>query len=68
LSKNGNISFNNETVLEVTMPKSSETVYLRGFTGTVYTGSSWKGMPEISANELSIIIERFKNDALLHYC
>ncbi len=62
LSKNGNISFNNETVLEVTMPKSSETVYLRGFTGTVYTGSSWKGMPEISANELSIIIERFKND------
>jgi hypothetical protein len=64
LSKNGNISFNNETVLEVTMPKSSETVYLRGFTGTVYTGSSWKGMPESNVNELSIIIERFKNDGL----
>lgn len=61
LSKNGDISFNNKTVLEVTMPKTPETFYLRGFTGTVYTGSSWEPMSDSSEEELSRISKTFVN-------
>ncbi len=46
------ISFDGRTMLEVTLPKSEDTVYLRGFVGSVYTGKSWEPFPEAAESEL----------------
>lgn len=59
LGEFGDISFDDETVLQVTMPKSGETVYLRGFVGSVYTGRSWEELPASRLRELNEITENF---------
>lgn len=58
------ISFDGRTVLEVSMPKSNETVYLRGFTGSVYTGRSWEQLPASKLRELESITDSFYVDGL----
>lgn len=55
------ISFDGRTVLEVTIPKSYETVYLRGYVGSVYTGSSWETLSEAKLKELEEITGGFDN-------
>lgn len=64
LGENGNITFSGDTVLQVTMPKSSDTVYLRGYVGSVYTGNSWEELPESSLNELQKINDSFQTEGL----
>lgn len=64
LGEFGDISFDGETVLQVTVPKSGETVYLRGFVGSVYTGRSWQELPNSKLRELSEITESFTLDGL----
>lgn len=59
LGEYDDISFDGETVLTATLPKSSETVYLRGFVGSVYTGRSWENLPNSKLRELSEIEENF---------
>ncbi len=46
------ISFDGRTMLEVTIPKSEDSVYLRGFVGSVYTGKSWEQLSEAAEEEL----------------
>lgn len=58
------IFFENETVLQVTIPKSDETVYLRGFVGSVYTGKSWEQLPNSKLRQLGEITENFTNEGL----
>lgn len=58
------ISFDGKTVLEVTIPKSDETVYLRGFVGSVYTGRSWEQLPAAKLNELEQITASFSVQGL----
>lgn len=58
------ISFDGKTVLEVTIPKSEETVYLRGFVGSVYTGRSWEQLPDAKLNELEQITASFDTAGL----
>lgn len=58
------ISFDNKTVLRVTIPKSDETVYLHGFVGSVYTGKSWEELPSAKLAELESITEAFSIDGL----
>lgn len=58
------ISFDGKTVLEVTIPKSDETVYLRGFIGSVYTGRSWDPLPSAKLRELEQIADSFTTDGL----
>jgi len=58
------ISFDGRTVLEVTMPKSDETVYLRGYVGSVYTGSSWETLSAAELEKLEEIIGGFSNTGL----
>ncbi|MCM1024335.1 MAG: transglutaminase-like domain-containing protein [Prevotella sp.] len=58
------ISFDGVTVLEVTVPKSDETVYLRGFVGSVYTGRSWEQLPAAKLRELDVITEAFATEGL----
>lgn len=64
LGEFGDISFDDETVLQVTMPKSGETVYLRGFVGSVYTGRSWEELPASRLRELNEITDNFTLNGL----
>ena len=58
------IYFDGKTVLQVTLPKPDETVYLRGFVGSVYNGNSWKPLSSGKQNELEEIYGNFTNDGL----
>lgn len=53
------IYFENETVLQVNIPKSNDTVYLRGFVGSVYTGRSWEKLPNSKLRQLERITDEF---------
>ncbi|MCM1380616.1 MAG: transglutaminase-like domain-containing protein [Muribaculaceae bacterium] len=64
LGEIGDISFDGETVLRATLPKSNETVYLRGFVGSVYTGKSWEELPNSKLRELNGIEENFVSEEL----
>ncbi len=64
LGENGNITFNNKTVLQVTIPRSSETIYLRGFVGSVYTGNSWEELPKGALSQLQDINSSFETEGL----
>ena len=41
LGQTDEIAFSGDEMLRVTLPADSEGVYLKGYTGTEYTGSSW---------------------------
>ena len=58
------ITFEGRTVLQVTMPKPEETVYLRGYTGSVYTGSTWDELPDSKLAELEKITSDFETSGL----
>ena len=64
LGEFGDISFDGETVLQATIPKSGETIYLRGFVGSVYTGRSWEELPNSKLRELNGITESFTLEGL----
>ena len=58
------ISFSGKTVLTVNIPKSDETIYLRGFVGSVYTGSSWEKLSRSKLEQLGEITGSFGTDGL----
>lgn len=58
------IYFENETVLQVNIPKSNDTVYMRGFVGSVYTGRSWEKLPNSKLRQLERITDEFNIDGL----
>lgn len=64
LGEFGDIYFDGETVLQATVPKSDETIYLRGFVGSVYTGRSWEDLPNSKLRELNDITESFTSEGL----
>lgn len=64
LGEFGDISFEGDTVLQVSIPKSGETVYLRGFVGSVYTGRSWEDLPNSKLRELDEIAGNFTLNGL----
>lgn len=64
LGEFSDISFDNETVLQVTIPKSDETIYLRGFVGSVYTGRSWERLSAPKQRQLNSIINNFTVEGL----
>lgn len=64
LGENGNITFDNKPVLSVTMPKTSDTVYLRGFVGSVYTGRSWEDLSRSSLDELAELNGSFSTEGM----
>lgn len=64
LGENGNITFDNKPVLSVTMPKTANTVYLRGFVGSVYTGKSWEDLPQSSLDELAELNGSFSTEGM----
>lgn len=66
LGEYDDIYFDGKTVLEVTIPKSEETVYLRGFIGSVYTGNSWEDLSPQKLSELESMTDSFATEGLSH--
>ncbi len=64
LDEFGDIRFKFVDVLQVTMPRSEDTVYLRGYVGSVYTGRSWEELSSSKLRELEQIIGNFSTDGL----
>ena len=64
LDEFGDIRFKFIDVLQVTMPRSADTVYLRGFVGSVYTGRSWEELSVSKLRELEKITDEFTTDGL----
>lgn len=64
LDEFGKIRFEFTKVLQVTMPRSADTVYLRGFVGSVYTGRSWEELSVGKLRELEEITDKFSTDGL----
>ncbi len=64
LGENGNITFSGDTALRVTMPKTAETVYLRGYVGSVYTGNSWEELSDYDLRRLKSINSNFKTNGM----
>lgn len=52
LTQGGHISFSGETALRIKASNPSP-MYLKGFTGSVYTGFSWEPLPDSSFSEIS---------------
>lgn len=55
LTQGGHISFSGETALRV-KATSPAPMYLKGFTGSVYTGFSWEPLPDSSFSEISAAV------------
>lgn len=64
LDEFGDIRFKFIDVLQVTMPRSADTVYLRGFVGSVYTGRSWEELSSGKLSELEKITDSFSTTGL----
>lgn len=62
LTGGGHISFTGETALRIKMSTPSP-LYLKGFTGSVYTGFSWEILPE---TEFSQIQNKFQENSPLN--
>lgn len=58
------ITFSNDTVLQVTIPKTPDTIYLRGFIGSVYTGNSWERLSNSAAAEEKNLTSGFLTEGL----
>ncbi|MCH5348825.1 MAG: transglutaminase domain-containing protein, partial [Oscillospiraceae bacterium] len=58
------ITFDNKAILQVAIPKSKETIYLRGFVGAVYTGRSWEALPSSEQQQLERMIGDFSTEGL----
>lgn len=61
LQQAGAIEYTEATMLEVTMSKP-ESLYLRGFTGSIYTGKSWKVTENQTAYEAGNLFYWLHND------
>lgn len=68
--KLGNVSeieFDGSNMLEVTLPADSATMYLKGFTGTEYTGSRWIEGPSQPPLDTKITSPEFFSGRTLKY-
>lgn len=66
LGRTDEITFTDEAMLNVTLPKRGDNVYIRGFIGSDYTGNSWTECcdnGELSAG-LSAVVSGFKTRGL----
>ena len=57
LGQTDKISFSGQTVLEVTLPQDSSTTYLKGYSGTSYSGHSWDRMSFENSENLSAYLD-----------
>jgi transglutaminase-like putative cysteine protease len=61
LGKEGEVTFDNKTVLKVKMPIISNTVYLKGYVGSVYTGDKWEKLSEEDELSYNKLVKSWKD-------
>lgn len=61
------IEFSGQNMLEVTLPEDSGTLYLKGFTGTEYTGSRWNEGPPAPPLDTKLTSPEFFSGRTLKY-
>lgn len=61
------VEFTGHNMLEVTLPEDSGTMYLKGFTGTDYTGSRWNEGPALPPLDTKITSPEFFSGRTLKY-
>lgn len=61
LGKTDTINYTGNTMLSVIMPKTDDSIYLKGFIGANYTGSSWEELSDSQKEELENVISDFSN-------
>ncbi len=61
--KDGVITFDNVTVLKVTMPEIEQSVYLKGFAAATYTPDGWKEPDKAAAKEYKRLTKQYKQYA-----
>lgn len=59
LGRQDEITFRHSAMLEVSLPKQEQTVYLRGFVGVNYTGSSWEPSDQLQKSRYDSIAAGF---------
>jgi len=59
LGRQDEIKFKHNAVLEVSLPKQERSVYLRGFVGVNYTGSSWEQLNPLQKTRYDSIAADF---------
>lgn len=61
------VEFTGKRMLEVTLPKDARQLYLKGFTGTDYTGSRWETGPVMPELETKITSPEFFSGRMLKF-
>ena len=61
------VEFSGKNMLEVTLPATAGTIYLKGFTGTVYTGTRWDKGPAMPQLNTKISSQEFFSGRMLKY-
>lgn len=57
LGRVAKVKYNNETALQVTVTGERETIYLKGFAGSIYDGNSWSDFNKETLNNFRDIAE-----------
>lgn len=58
-SRASQVTFDNVTALLVTLPELEQAVYLKGYTGAVYTASGWEALERRAVKEYHKIAEEY---------
>ncbi len=61
------VEFSGKNMLEVTLPENAGTLYLKGFTGSEYTGSRWNEGPALPPLETKLSSPEFFSGRTLKY-
>ncbi len=64
LGRSDSIEFTDNVMLRVTLPKSQDNTYLKGFIGVNYTGNSWEELSDKQTEDLNEVISRFETPFL----
>lgn len=63
LSATPKVEFTNKTVFKLTMPAESGSLYLKGFAGATYTGTSWEDLNRDAEKKYRSIVETYGGGA-----
>lgn len=64
LATHGEIKFSNETALKLTIPSTTETIYLKGFVGAYYSNALWKDLTDNQEAQYQALLYAYGNETL----
>lgn len=60
LGRIGEVVFNNKTALRIQTVPLGDTMYLKGFVGSTYTGNAWEGLTQSQRSEYKTIADHWE--------